>query len=349
VKNAHFQAISAYPFGMEMPGRQNAYGAGVEYRYAYNGMEVDGEVSGDGNSYTTEFRQYDPRLGRWKSLDPLMHMFASISPYASFDNNSVFFTDLKGDRPLPVNSVYNGMGWRIDSGFGSRSCSGCSKFHRGVDLNTTGGGSTDLGAPVLATHSGVVSAVHDNTNGGGGRYIQIKSPDGTFASQYLHLSEITVILGQTINEGDVIGKVGGSANGSETGRPVHLHYELMLINEDGGLTKIDPLVDIDQVASTNNLIINLVDPQKWITGELLLGTKTVNPNFTNTKPIEMELELEEVIILPPKQSLEINKLPFKKIEPIQIQRNDIPSHQKEGKGKEKESEKKSEYKPRGKF
>jgi RHS repeat-associated protein len=56
---------------MLMPGRSNSYGAGVTYRYAYNGMERDNEVSGNGNSYTTEFRQYDPRLGRWKSLDPL--------------------------------------------------------------------------------------------------------------------------------------------------------------------------------------------------------------------------------------------------------------------------------------
>jgi len=33
------------------------------YRYAFNGMEKDDEVKGSGNSYTTEFRQYDSRLG----------------------------------------------------------------------------------------------------------------------------------------------------------------------------------------------------------------------------------------------------------------------------------------------
>jgi len=57
-----------YPFGMAMPDRQTNSG---NYRYGYNGMELDNEVSGNGNSYTTEFRQYDPRLGRWKSLDQL--------------------------------------------------------------------------------------------------------------------------------------------------------------------------------------------------------------------------------------------------------------------------------------
>jgi RHS repeat-associated protein len=81
---------------MQMPGRSNSYGAGVSYRYAYNGMELDNEVSGNGNSYTTEFRQYDPRLGRWKSLDPLMAKFPWMSPYVAFDNNPVFYVDPLG-------------------------------------------------------------------------------------------------------------------------------------------------------------------------------------------------------------------------------------------------------------
>jgi RHS repeat-associated protein len=78
---------------MQMPGRHTE---SESYRYAYNGMETDNEVSGNGNSYTTEFRQYDPRLGRWKSLDPLMAQFAHMSPYVGFDNNPVLFTDPRG-------------------------------------------------------------------------------------------------------------------------------------------------------------------------------------------------------------------------------------------------------------
>ena len=77
-----------------MPGRTLNSAAG--YRYGYNGMEKDKEVSGNGNSYTTQFRQYDPRLGRWKSLDPLMNMFPSISPYTAFDNNPIFYIDPYG-------------------------------------------------------------------------------------------------------------------------------------------------------------------------------------------------------------------------------------------------------------
>jgi RHS repeat-associated protein len=59
-------------------------------------MELDNEVKGNGNSYTTEFRQYDPRLGRWLSLDPLASSFPWQSPYCAFDNNPIFYTDPLG-------------------------------------------------------------------------------------------------------------------------------------------------------------------------------------------------------------------------------------------------------------
>jgi RHS repeat-associated protein len=57
-------------------------------------MEKDDEVSGEGNSYTTEFRQYDTRIARWKSLDPMT--FESWSPYNAFDGNPIYFSDPSG-------------------------------------------------------------------------------------------------------------------------------------------------------------------------------------------------------------------------------------------------------------
>lgn len=71
-----------------MPGRN---GQSQDYRYAFNGMEQDPEWSGEGNSYTTEFRHYDPRLGRWRSLDPLMAKFPHTSPYVGFADNPLLF------------------------------------------------------------------------------------------------------------------------------------------------------------------------------------------------------------------------------------------------------------------
>ena len=82
-----------FPFGMEISSRTSNSDT---YRFGYNGMESDDETKGSGNSYTTEFRQYDPRIGRWLSLDPLMAQFPWQSPYCAFDNNPVFFTDPTG-------------------------------------------------------------------------------------------------------------------------------------------------------------------------------------------------------------------------------------------------------------
>lgn len=81
-----------YPFGMIMPGRNfNS----SEYKFGFNGMESDDEISGVGNSYTAEYWQYDPRLGRRWNRDPKPN--PSISNYATFANNPLFYTDLFGD------------------------------------------------------------------------------------------------------------------------------------------------------------------------------------------------------------------------------------------------------------
>lgn len=64
------------------------------YSYGFNGQEKDDEISGEGNSYTTLERPYDPRLGRWLKTDPIVASFRS--PYVAFDNNPVFYNDPTG-------------------------------------------------------------------------------------------------------------------------------------------------------------------------------------------------------------------------------------------------------------
>lgn len=81
-----------HPFGMLMPGRHST---SESYRYGFNGMEKDDEVKGiSGGSYTTPFRQYDPRLGRWMSTDPITQPWQS--PYCAFDDNPVYYADPSG-------------------------------------------------------------------------------------------------------------------------------------------------------------------------------------------------------------------------------------------------------------
>jgi RHS repeat-associated protein len=66
------------------------------YRFGFNGMERDDEIKGLGNSYMTEFRQYDSRLGRWLSVDPLFSQYTSYSPYAFVRNNPLSLIDPTG-------------------------------------------------------------------------------------------------------------------------------------------------------------------------------------------------------------------------------------------------------------
>ncbi len=61
------------------------------YRYGFNGQEKDDEVSGEGNTNTAEYWEYDTRLGRRWNIDPVIKVFES--PYASFANNPVWFAD----------------------------------------------------------------------------------------------------------------------------------------------------------------------------------------------------------------------------------------------------------------
>jgi RHS repeat-associated protein len=69
-----------------------------DYRYTFQGMEADDEVKGEGNSVNFEFRMYDPRLGRWLSIDPVFK--SHESPYAGFANNPIWFGDLDGADTL---------------------------------------------------------------------------------------------------------------------------------------------------------------------------------------------------------------------------------------------------------
>lgn len=91
-----YKATEYYPFGMVMPERDSA---SIAYHYGFQGMEKDDNLKGAGNSISTEFRQYDPRVGRWLSVDPLLFIFSNITPFNSFVNNPIIFTDPKGDCP----------------------------------------------------------------------------------------------------------------------------------------------------------------------------------------------------------------------------------------------------------
>ena len=115
------------PFGVALYGRN---WSSEKYRCGFQGQEKDDEVKGSGNSYTTEFRQYDPRLGRWLSLDPAMAKYPGQSPYVAFNNNPIYYTDPRGDDP--PEKVFQDNANKISKGavFGTPNFS--STFKSGV-------------------------------------------------------------------------------------------------------------------------------------------------------------------------------------------------------------------------
>ena len=75
---------------MQQPGRK--FSAGSSYRYGFNGQEINNEISQHGNSYITEFRQYEVRIGRWLSIDPLIKKYPGLSPYVAFNAKPILQT-----------------------------------------------------------------------------------------------------------------------------------------------------------------------------------------------------------------------------------------------------------------
>jgi hypothetical protein len=77
----------------------------------------------------------------------------------------------------------------------------------------------------------------------------------------MHMSKINIENGE-VKEGQEIGEFGGSANGSESGRTVHLHYQIQRFNDE---TKKWEQFDPTEGKGKDKKYI--VDPQKWISSD----------------------------------------------------------------------------------
>ncbi|MBX2887995.1 MAG: hypothetical protein KF829_05030 [Ferruginibacter sp.] len=81
---------------MMMPSRK--YSSGTGYRYGFNGKENDNEVKGEGNQQDYGNRIYDPRLGRFTSVDPLANDYPYYSPYQYAGNSPIELIDIDGSE-----------------------------------------------------------------------------------------------------------------------------------------------------------------------------------------------------------------------------------------------------------
>ncbi|XDU95233.1 peptidoglycan DD-metalloendopeptidase family protein [Flavobacterium sp. WC2409] len=75
------------------------------------------------------------------------------------------------------------------------------KAHKGTDY------AAPTGTPISTTAAGIVEKT--GYTAGNGNYVKVKH-NGTYSTQYLHMSKILVRRGQHVNQGDVIGRVGST-------------------------------------------------------------------------------------------------------------------------------------------
>ena len=95
-----------YAFGMLKPDR---HGETENYRYGFQGQEMDDEVKGKGNSVNYKYRMYDARIGRFFAVDPLTSKYPQWGPYNFSGNQVIHMIELEGLEPAenPKNAGTN--------------------------------------------------------------------------------------------------------------------------------------------------------------------------------------------------------------------------------------------------
>ena len=251
-----------YPFGMSMEGPWMNDITASDKPYQYNGKEL--ESFGGLGWYDYGARYYDPSVGRWTGVDPIVENGPQFSPYIYTFNNPIKYIDPDGKWPTTKVVEHK----KMLSGFGLRihPKTGKLKGHTGQDYSTNG-----TGHGVHALADGVVKKIGWNRKVdkegnviGYGRYVVIAHKDG-YESLYAHLEkdEVKFKVGDKVNDGDIIA-VSGNTGGS-TGP--HLHLEISKGDILKKKNKIDP-------ATVDNLQILLNGQEKKIDNFILKTENT---------------------------------------------------------------------------
>jgi murein DD-endopeptidase MepM/ murein hydrolase activator NlpD len=124
---------------------------------------------------------------------------------------------------------------------------GKMQVHHGIDIKTNK-------EAVLATEDkGTVVGVDHRTNTAGGKTVTVEyaREDGSRVKvQYMHLSEIAVKKGDTVNAGQKIG-VSGATGTRVTGE--HLHFGVINVSKDGKLQWVNPAAYLADISQKGNL------------------------------------------------------------------------------------------------
>jgi murein DD-endopeptidase MepM/ murein hydrolase activator NlpD len=157
---------------------------------------------GMGGPFIPFFGQKDKTAG-----DPrFTKMFAALEQMNAME---AALAGIPTSMPASVMLMSSGFGYRSDP------FTGGGAMHSGLDFKGP------VGTPILAAADGIVTSA--GWQGGYGNCIEITHANG-LVTRYAHLSGFTVSLGQKVERGVQIGRMGST--GRSTGS--HLHFEVRL-------------------------------------------------------------------------------------------------------------------------
>lgn len=210
--------------------------------YEFNNPNNEDLIRDQINQIYDAKEQYEDLVGGYEEIEVITYDATLNSywwPVGSSETNTVDGIVFANGDPEVV-YVSSNFGYRNDPlGRGRR-------FHSGVDI----AGGTEGNVNIIAAKDGVVvyptlgvanncpsSNSLSSCGGGYGNYVIIQHGDGNY-TLYAHLyqNSITVKAGDSVKQGQVIGKMGSSGN--STGN--HLHFEIREGSNSGSST-VNPL------------------------------------------------------------------------------------------------------------
>lgn len=84
-----------------------------DYRFNFHSQESDNEIYGYENYINFKYRGYNPRLGRFFSVDPLANTYPYLSPYHFSHNSPIYMVEIEGLEGM----VYVYKAWYDNDGY----------------------------------------------------------------------------------------------------------------------------------------------------------------------------------------------------------------------------------------
>ncbi|EPR07596.1 M23 family metallopeptidase [Ruminiclostridium papyrosolvens] len=184
------------------------------------------KLVGGGNSTDDNDIQTSSVIDKTDSGGEVNPASGTNSSSVSTDSKAVSGSDMQVLDDVEIKSIADKYSFivpikgEIISPFGTRTdpLSGNPQFHSGIDIEA------NMGTSIKAALSGEVTEVGSNPEYD--KYVKIKHNDGIM-TLYGHCSILVAKVGQKVNQGDIIAKVGNSEDEASS----NLHFEVWKDNK----------------------------------------------------------------------------------------------------------------------